>query len=82
LTTNDELRLLCDDLWAGGERLHASQLYLAAFTGFGPERALQTLNELRGLRADGQTVERLGLGKRLHALIAAFEDALDPFGPN
>jgi hypothetical protein len=43
LDFDDQVLALCDDLWSGGERLVASQLFLAAFTGFGTERAREML---------------------------------------
>ena len=78
---NNRLLTLCDDLWRGGERLHASFLYQAAFTGFGTERAYETLNALKAVRADRGAVERLDLSDPLTTLIIEMEPAInEPLG--
>lgn len=78
---DDRVMSLCDQLWAAGARKHGAFLYLAAFTGFGTERAYETLDALRGIRADRNTVEALGLSPSLAVLIAHLENALDePLG--
>lgn len=74
---DDRVMSLCDQLWAAGARKHAACLYLAAFTGFGTERAYEMLNALREVRADRHTVESLGLSPSLAALIAHLQNVSD-----
>jgi hypothetical protein len=78
---NDRILTFCDDLWAAGERLHASFLYQAAFTGFGTERVNATLNALKGIQADRTIVERPDFGPMLTPLIVELETTLnEPLG--
>ncbi len=67
---------LCDELWTAEARKHGVLLYLAAFAGFGTERAYETLNALRSTRADRDTIENLGLLSSVSPLIKHLEDSL------
>jgi hypothetical protein len=74
---DEQVLALCDDLWSSRERLLASRLFLAAFTGFGTERAREMLMNLASLRDNRDVAERLYLDSRVAPLIAYLQDALD-----
>ena len=76
LDFDDQVLALCDDLWSSGD-LVASQLFLAAFTGFGTERAREMLMNLASLRDNRDVAERLYLDSRLAPLITYLQDVLD-----
>jgi hypothetical protein len=72
---DEQVLALCDDLWASGERLLASQLFLSAFTGFGTERARDLLITLGCIRDNRDVTERLYLDARITPLFAHLQDA-------
>ncbi len=73
---DQRLLSLCDEIWTAEARKHGALLYLAAFTGFGTEPAYETLNALRSIRADRDTIENLGLLSSVSPLIRHLEDSL------